>query len=79
MIEITFIYHQTSTEITCKINDKVKDICEKFCFKAQEDINKLAFMYGGEILQLQKEFNQIISESDKNNNKMKILVCNYNP
>ena len=74
MAEITFVYNGAVTTLQCKINDKLRDICEKFCIKVQTDINKLIFIYGGEILELELAINQIIKQINQDNNKIKILV-----
>ena len=58
----------------CNINDKLKDIFEKYCIKLQKDINKLIFIYAGEILNLDLKFNHISNQIDKQNSKMNILL-----
>ena len=69
MAEIVFIYEGTYISIQCNINQKMKEICTQFCSKIKININSLTFLYGGEILNLDKSFNEIAKE-----NKIKILV-----
>ena len=78
MAEINFVYNGINTIIQTKINIKFKEVCQKFCIKLQKDINKLIFIYGGEILNLENQFNQIVNSIDKEKNKMKILVYDKN-
>ena len=53
MAEVIFNYNGINTIIQCKIEDKMKDICEKLCLKIEIDINKLIFVYGGLLLNLE--------------------------
>ena len=69
MAEIVFIYELIYISIQCNINQKMKEICTQFCSKIKININSLTFLYGGEILNLDKSFNEIAKE-----NKIKILV-----
>ena len=78
MAEINFVYNGINTIIQTKINIKFKEVCQKFCIKLQKDINKLIFIYGGEILNLDLEFNQVVNLIDKEKNKMNILVYDKN-
>ena len=50
MAEVIFIYNGIDTFIQSKVDDKFKDICGHFCTKLKIDINKLVFIYGGDIL-----------------------------
>ena len=56
------------------IEDKMKDICEKLCLKMEIDINKLIFIYGGGILNMELKYKEVANEIDKKNLKMNILV-----
>ena len=78
MAEIIFKYNGIDTLIQCQIQDKFKNICQKFCIKSQNNINNLIFIYGGEILNLDLEFNQVANQIDKINLKMNILVYDKN-
>ena len=76
MAEVNFNYNGTNTLIQCTTNDKLKYICSKYCIKLQIDINKLIFIYGGEVLNIELEFNRVANQVDKQNSKMKVLVYN---
>ena len=44
MAEVNFNYNGITTLMQLNSNDKLKDICEKYCIKLQKDINKLIFI-----------------------------------
>ena len=71
MAEIVFIYEGKYISIQCNINQKIKDICTQFCKKINLNIISLTFLYGGELLNLDKAFKEITKE-----NKIKVLVFN---
>ena len=50
MANAKFNFNGKEINIQCKTKDSLKDICEKFAFKIKYDINKLIFIYGGDIL-----------------------------
>ena len=54
--------------------EKIKNICERYSTKIQKDINSLIFIYGGNQLNLESNFNSISNSIDKGNNEIKILV-----
>ena len=74
MIEVEFIYNQTSTIIQCSTSDIIKDIYLKFTNKAQLDINSIYFLYSGQNINENLSIQQITKEGDLNMKKMKILV-----
>ena len=78
MVEVIFKYNGIDIMVQCKIQDKFKNICEIFCVKSQKNINDLIFIYGGEILNLDLEFNKIANQIDKQKLKMNILVYDKN-
>ena len=78
MSEVIFKYNGIDTLIQCKFEDKFNDICQKFCIKSKNNINNLLFIYGGEILNLDLEFNQVANQKDKQNLKINILVYDKN-
>ena len=50
MVEVEFVYEQKSAKIQCNINEKMKDILNKFVGKIGIDKNKLYFLYSGKKL-----------------------------
>ena len=47
MVEVEFYYNGTKTIIQCKLDDKIKDICQKYLNKINEDKNNIYFSYNG--------------------------------
>ena len=74
MAEVIFKYNGMDTSIQCKSKVKFKQICEKFCIKRGVEINKLIFLYGGKILDLELDLSQVANKINKENSKMIILV-----
>ena len=74
MNEAEFIYKGNPTIIQCSLEDKMKNICQKFTTKTQLNINNLYFLYNGNIINLESQFNQI----NQGKNKIKILVNEIN-
>ena len=74
MAEAIFSFKGNNTTIQCLLGDKMKDICLKFSFKINIDINSLYFLYGGEKINLNLTFEQSANSMDKNKKKMNILV-----
>ena len=70
MAEVKFIFEGNTINIQCTKQDIMKDICTKFANKIGKDINKLYFLYGGNIINLNLKLEQIIN----NNNEINILV-----
>ena len=67
MAEVIFVFNGEETLIQCKPEDKLRDICEKFCSKIKIDINRLIFKYGEGIVNLELAFNEVPNEIDKKN------------
>ena len=69
MATIVFIFNGISTSIQCSKDQKMKDICDKYCNKINTNTNTLIFLYGGNQLNLDKKY-----EEYKKENKITILV-----
>ena len=78
MAKVIFKYSGIETLIQCKIEDKLKDICERYVIKIQKDINKLIFIYGGITLNLDLQLKEVINKMDRQDLKMNILVYDTN-
>ena len=77
MVEVEFYYNGIKTKIQCKLNDKIKNICQKYLNKINEDKNDIYFSYNGNLLNIFNEeltFKEMMNSEDKKINKMKILV-----
>ena len=60
--------------IQCSIEDKMKDICQKYITKVQKNINSLIFLYGGNQLNFNITFLEQANSLDKERKEMKVLV-----
>ena len=74
MVEIDFTYNGTILTILCNLEDKLKDICQKFATKADLDLESLLFLCNGKQLDLDSLLSQLKIDS----NKINILVYDNN-
>ena len=73
-VKVIFTLEGRNVIIQCKKEDKMKDICNKYSIKIEKNINSLIFLYGGNQLNLELSYEEIINKIDKNNKEMRILV-----
>ena len=69
---VIFILDGVNLSIQCNENDVMKDICQKYVNKIKRNINTLIFIYGGNQLNFNLKFKDIIT--DKESKEMKVLV-----
>ena len=62
MAEVVFMYEGNTIAIQCNENQKMKEICSKFCNKINIDLNSLHFLSGGNLLNTNKKMNEITKE-----------------
>ena len=77
MVEVEFNYKGIKTIIQCKLNDKIKEICQSYLNKINEDKNNIYFSYYGNAennFNQELTFQEMMNEEDKIRNKMNILV-----
>ena len=60
--------------IQCSKEDKMRDICQKYATKVNENLNSLLFLYGGSRINFELKFKEQANSLDIDNNKMSILV-----
>ena len=78
-ITINFIYDNKNIEIYSKLDDKIRNICEKFCYKMGKDINNIQFLYAGNIIDMNKHILELLNINDKEKQYMSILALDiYN-
>ena len=75
---VIFNYQDKETSISCITSEKMKNICERFVVGVQEDMNKLDFIYNGEIINKELEYEELVDEIDKREYSMNIIVINRN-
>ena len=87
MVEVLFIYEGQQIIIQCNIEDKMKDIINKFKSKIQKEDNNLYYIYNGDKINEELKFNQIINNKEekiinilvydnKNNENDKEIISN---
>ena len=74
MVEAIFIYEGQKIIIQCNLEDKIKDVINKFKSKIEEKDNNLYYIYNGNKINEELKFNQIIN--NKEEKKINILVYN---
>ena len=74
MVEVVFIYEGQALIIQSNLDDKMKDIINKFKNIMKEEDNNLCYIYNGEKINEEFILNQIVK--DNNIKKINILVYN---
>ena len=74
MVSVEFIFNNNLIVVPCDINEKMKDICQRFISKAEITNNSLYYLYQGNQINLELKYGEIIGAEDRNNNSMKILA-----
>ena len=77
MAEIIFTYNTIPTSIQCQKNESMKEICQRFADKVKINLSEVLFLYGGQTLDINQTFNNILKDCDKNSNSINILVYSY--
>ena len=80
MVEVIFSYEGTNINIQCNINEKLKDIVERFLNKIKDNkynINSL-YLYNGNEINFELTFNEQANNIDKKRKIMNIVVTNNN-
>ena len=75
---IIFNYKDKRRSISCIASEKMKNICERFASGIQEDMNKLDFIYNGEIIDKDLTYEEQVDEIDRGEYTMSITVVNRN-
>ena len=65
--KIIFNFEGIDITIQCSIEDKIKDICQKFATKIESNINSLLFLYGGNQINMELKFKEQANLIDINN------------
>ena len=73
MINVVF-NHINSITIQANLEEKMINIFTKYANKSSENIEKLFFLYNGNMIEKESTIDQTINEEDRKNNKMIILV-----
>ena len=71
MVDVEFNYQQNMTIIQGNLNDSFETIIKKYIIKSNLDINNLYFISNGKIINKNDKLENIMSESNKMNKKLK--------
>ena len=74
MAEVIFNYEGINTIIQCEINEKMKDIIDRFLIKIENKEKNLYYLYNGTQINFELTFNEQANDIDKNRKKMNIIV-----
>ena len=74
MAEAIFTYRDINTIIQCNLNDKMKDIIDKFLLKITEKGDNFFYLYNGTEINKELSYNEQANNLDKSRNKMNIIV-----
>ena len=74
MSKVTFDFNQRKTDIYCKENEMMKEICSRYATKLGQDLDSLYFIYSGKKIDLNLAFNKVINSSDIKNNCFTLFV-----
>ena len=71
---VVFTFNGNNHTIQCTTDDKMENICQKYCTKLNINMNSLLFLYGGNQINMNLKFNDQVNSMDKLNKVMQILV-----
>ena len=74
MIEITFIFEGNNYVVHANSSDKMKDIFENFRAQVSVEAKNLFHLYLGSTIKEELELDRVISDDDRQTNKMKIIT-----
>ena len=74
MSKIIFNFCNEEVQLFCTTKEKLKDVFNRFAQQVEKDLNKLCFLYNGNIINQELSFENGANEEDKNRNTMNILV-----
>ena len=75
MAEVEFIYNGVTIIIQCKLDEKMKNICQKLKDKVKINNKSIFYSYNGKVgINEELTFEEAINSEDKKRNKMSILV-----
>ncbi len=61
---ISFSFNGKETKIQCNAKEKLEDIFKRYAFKIEKDINKIYFVYNGEIINKNVTFSQLANVTE---------------
>ena len=77
MCQIEFTYEGNPIIIQGESKTTMQESIEKFLSKSGVSKDNLLFLYGGNTIEEESTFDELVNDIDKSRNKMSILVLNY--
>ena len=77
MLKVEFEYKSKKTFIQAINEDKMRKVCSKFTQKVQIDLNKLYFIYSGNIVNLDLSVEQLFNKTNKERKTMSIITVDH--
>ena len=74
MSNVIFSFQGNETKIQCQREDKFKDISKRFTTKAKINMNKIYYVYDGNVINEELNLEQIANEEDKKRDIIYIVV-----
>ena len=74
MAQVIFNYEGINTVIQCDINEKMKDIINRFMIKINNKENNLYYFYNDKRINIDATFNDQANDIDKIRKKMNIIA-----
>ena len=68
-----FNYKDNKITIQCNSDDKMINVCKKFCTKIDVDVNSKIYIYNGNLLNLEDTYGQQIQNSNNPNEEIKVF------
>ena len=78
MEAITFHFNGSKINVQCNLEEKMKNICEKFSMKSGVDINSLIFLYSGKQIDLNLKLKDQVNKSNLESKEISTLVFKKN-
>ena len=74
MAKVEFMYEGQKIDVYCNEKDKFSKVIQKFCSKAQKNMNDLCFLYNGKIVDINLTFFSLANSFDKERKIISLLV-----
>ena len=74
MTSAEIIFNGIITTIQCNENERIEEILKRFCVKINKNKEKIFFLYGGNIIDENKIFDEVANSEDKKRKKISILA-----
>ena len=74
MTSAEIIFNGIITTIQCNENESIEEILKRFCVKINKNKEKIFFLYGGNIIDENKTFDEVANSEDKKRKKISILA-----